>query len=114
MKMKKTKSINIGSRKYEIILADDELFFSFLSKKNQSDFEEAKSFVDYDDQVIFIRDALKSDFKRELLIHELMHACLEDSGIILQDEVCEAFIKAISPRLNGLLSNNLVNLLKDI
>lgn len=114
MKIKKTKSIKVGSRKYEIIFADDELFFSTLSKKNENDFDDAKSYIDYDDQVIFIRSCLKSDFKRELLIHELLHACIEDSGIATQDEICEMLIRILSPRLNQLLTENLATLLKDI
>ena len=98
--------ILIGNRQYSVSLLDDHDFVIYLQQCNCDidAINDVKSFIDYDDQVICVREKLKNDHRQELILHELLHACLEDSGII-QNDATESFIRALSPRLSSLLSN---------
>ncbi len=97
----KSSSIKIGNRTYSIASIDDESFDSLLLRKGISD-DEIKSFIDYDDQLILVREKLQKDHRQELILHEILHSCIEDSGIV-QDEFVENFIRILSPRLIGLI-----------
>jgi hypothetical protein len=97
----KSSAIKVGNRVYSIASVDDATFDLVLSQKGVQD-PEIKSFIDYDDQLILVRDRLQSDHKKELLLHELLHSCMEDSGMV-QDEFVENFIKVLSPRLIGIV-----------
>lgn len=101
------KQIKVGARQYEVFYFDNLEFNALLLKLGASEDEiiKARSFIDYDSQHIVIRNQLRDDHKKELLIHELLHACLEDAGVT-QDFEAEKFISAISPRLNQLLIDN--------
>jgi len=99
----KSSAIKIGNRVYSTASLDDDTFNLVLSQKGVID-SEIKSFIDYDDQVILIRDSLQEDHKKELLLHELIHACIEDSGAI-QDEIVEKFVRILSPRLIGIIKD---------
>lgn len=111
----KSNAIKVGSRTYTIVSTDDERFDVVLSKKySGDDFDDIKAFIDYDDQLILIREKLSPEHKRELAIHELLHACLEDVGIFQQDEISEKLISALAPRLNQLFSENLHVVLDEI
>lgn len=98
--MMHSSAIKIGSRTYSIASVDDSTFDAIINKHIAS-VDEAKSFVDYDDQIIIVRAKLCNDHKRELLLHEILHACIEDSGV--HDEAIERFISILSPRLVSLL-----------
>jgi len=107
----KSHDILVGSRTYTVVALGRECFFQTLSKLGVED-DSVKSFVDYDTQTIVLRGDLKSDHLRELVVHELLHACLEDAGFD-QDDVSEKLIRVLSPRLSCLLSNNVLNDLLD-
>lgn len=96
-------NIKIGNRTYSIISADDEYFDLHLLQKGVVD-DDIKSFIDYDDQTILVRKKLQKDHKRELILHEILHSCIEDSGTN-QDEIVEKFIRILSPRLIGLIED---------
>lgn len=104
--------IEIGCRKYFITFLNDEDFDLYLSQKNVYDVS-VKSFIDYDEQLIGVRDKLKNDHKQELIVHELLHACAEDAGMD-QDENFEKFVRSFSPRLTCLLKNGLNDILSYI
>jgi len=108
----KSTNILIGNRKYDILSLNDEDFDYILFKKDAYD-PQVKSFIDYDDQLICVRDRLKNDHKQELVLHELLHACAEDAGID-QDENFEKFVRSFSPRLSSLVSNDLKNVIKNL
>ena len=91
----------MGNRIYSIASVDDPTFDLVLSQKGVRD-PEIKSFIDYDDQIILVRDRLQDDHKKELILHEVLHSCLEDSGMV-QDEIVENFIRILSPRLTGII-----------
>lgn len=107
----KSHDILVGSRTYSIVALDRESFSQVLSKLDVED-DSVKSFVNYDTQTIVLRGDLKRDHLRELVVHELLHACLEDAGFD-QDDVSEKLIRVLSPRLSCLLSNNVLNDLLD-
>lgn len=106
----KIDSIKVGARKYDIALVEQDSFLHELSSRGVTN-DSVKSFIDYDDQLIVINDSLKEDHKRELLIHELLHACLEDTGSDIDPEIAEKLIACMSPRLNQLLDGQLIQIL---
>lgn len=91
-------NIKIGSRVYSIISVDDDSFETYLCKLDLVENKDIKSFIDYDEQLVLIRQRLKRDHKRELVLHEIIHACLEDSGASQMIDV-EHFVSILSPRL---------------
>ena len=97
-----SSAIKIGSRTFAIALLDDRTFDQILSRRTNEP-EPVKSFIDYDDQLICVREKLKYDHKRELILHEILHACLDDSGI--DDDDNERLISILAPRLIGLVDN---------
>jgi microcystin degradation protein MlrC len=107
-----SSAIRVGARLYSIVSLDDENFDILLSQKNVHD-SAIKSFVDYDEQLIVIRDRLSQEHKQELVLHELLHACAEDAGIS-QDQAFETFVGMFSPRLNDLVFNGLFSVLRDV
>lgn len=101
----------IGARAYDIAIVDDVDFFCELEKRGCND-TDVKSFIDYDDQLIFVRQSLKSDHVRELILHELLHACVEDSGVNAhENNAHEVFVSAVAPRLNHLLTKKFISVL---
>lgn len=100
--MQRSTSISVGARRYQIRLLPDAEFDELLASSGQPDVTGIKAFTCYDSQLIAIRDRMQPDHKRELLIHELVHAAIEDSGFV-QDERTEALVSAIAPRLSALL-----------
>lgn len=99
------RCIKVGNRQYQIVSLNEKEFNARLEalEVSLSDIRQAKSFIDYDEQVICVRKSLKADHKQELVLHELLHACLEDAGIE-QSDATEAFIRVLSPRLSSLMS----------
>lgn len=108
--IQKLKTIKVGSRTYVISLVDDNEFKSILGKQGIDDID-IKSFIDYDSQSIFVRNRLVNDHKRELILHELIHACIEDAGV--NDENIEKFVSILSPRLIQLV-DELPVILKEV
>lgn len=108
----KSSSILVGNRSYDVVSLNDEDFDQILFKKDAYD-PQVKSFIDYDDQLICVREKLKPDHKQELVLHELLHACADDAGID-QDEKFESFVRSFSPRLSSLLSCGLQNVISKI
>jgi len=92
-------------------LLDDAAFTFSLAKRGIND-REIKSFVDHDTQEIVIRRSLMKDHRCELLMHELMHACLEDSGNEFMH--AEEFIRVLAPRFAALFRANLAKLIFDL
>lgn len=98
----------VGAKDYSVLELEENDFIHYLSSCNISDDEisSVKSFIDYDYQKIIIRKNLPEQFKSELLIHELLHAFLDDSGISDQTETEEKLIKLLSPRINLFIKEN--------
>lgn len=107
--------ILVGNRVYNIDSVDDSRFDASLLARgvSQEDVPGVKSFIDYDNQVILVRSRLQRDHRRELVTHELLHACLEDSGAVQTDEH-EKFVRALAPRLHQLIDANLMQVLGSI
>lgn len=99
----KSSAIKIGNRTYSIASIDDESFDLFLAQRGVID-DQIKSLVDYDDQLILVREKLQKDHKKELILHEILHSCIEDAGV-QQDENIENFIRILSPRLVCLIDD---------
>lgn len=102
----------MGARTYAIAGLNDEEFDLLLAQKGVFD-DEVKSFIDYDEQLIVVRNRLSPDHRSELVIHELIHACIEDSGM-QQDERIEAFVTALSPRINSLFAEGLASVMREV
>ena len=72
---------------------------------------DVKGFIDYDEQLIAIRSRLKPDHQRELIVHEVLHACVEDSGTMIDRDLAESIVSLMAPRLSTLIED-LVTVLK--
>jgi hypothetical protein len=90
---------------------DDGDFDVVLAQRGVHD-ASVKSFIDYDEQLIGVRARLCSDHRRELIVHELVHAMVEDAGIV-QDDRVEQIVTAMAPRLNSLLDGGLLSVLRE-
>lgn len=108
----RSTAIKVGNRTYSIALLNDVEFDSALSCYGLCD-EDVKSFIDYDDQIIVVREKLREDHRQELVLHELIHACINDVGL-KQDEHVEQFVSVLAPRLSCLLSSNLSDVLLEL
>lgn len=106
-----SSAIKIGSRVWSIAILDLPAFQHLLGKKNIFD-DEIKSFADYDEQLIVVRADLEQNHCRELVLHELIHACLDDAGVQTGDY--EKFVSALAPRLNNLMDQNLFDVLVEL
>lgn len=109
--MMQSSAIKIGARTYAIACLSDDDFDQILALKGVYD-DDVKSFIDYDEQLIVVRERLQADHRRELITHELVHAALDDAGCP-QDERSEQIIAALSPRLNDMIMNGLIIVLKE-
>ena len=74
--------------------------------------ETADGYIDYTARKIVIRAGIDEELIKENIIHEILHALLDDSGIentiqLLNDEdKCEALISALSPRIYQFIKDN--------
>lgn len=91
-------SIRIGGREYKI---------SFETEKTDNIFAEnlnAYAYVSYTTSEIKIRKDISVDYKQENLLHELLHALLDNTG--LQEENLDNTINILVPRIHDLLIKN--------
>jgi hypothetical protein len=68
-------------------------------------------FIDHYEQEIYLRSDVNEQLQSETLIHELLHAVLEDSGITALngqklENIEEIVVSILSPRLSALLLDN--------
>jgi Zn-dependent peptidase ImmA (M78 family) len=94
-------------------MLDDELFNLLLAQKGVTEVDDIKSFTDYDEQLVAVRSRMRPDHRRELVMHELLHAALDDTGIE-QDERSEKLISVLAPRIVQLLDASLVDVLQEV
>lgn len=106
-----SSAIKMGARTYAVVCLSDDDFDTLLAQKRVYD-SEVKSFIDYDEQFVAVRQRLLPDHRRELVIHELIHAAAMDAGIV-QDDRSEEIIAALAPRLNGMLLSGLNAVLRE-
>lgn len=71
-------SIKVGGLTYQVIVTE---YF-----KDADDERNLWGLCDYEQQVIYIRQSLSEQKKRQVLIHELTHAILHGAGYKEQDE----------------------------
>jgi len=96
------KEVQIGAKHYSIVECDSDHFELLLEELGANN-HEARSFIAYDQQLIVVRSELHQDTKKEYIIHELLHAMLDDAGLSEDVEV-EHFVKALAPRLTIFLT----------
>ena len=97
--------LKIGSRTYSIIFSDDDEILN--SSENQNAF----GYTDYANSKIVIKNSISNDFKKENLIHEILHTLLDNSGIeiILENSnkiTTELIISVLAPRFHQFLKDN--------
>lgn len=109
--MTQSSAIKVGARMYAVACLDDDDFDVLLDQHGVID-DDVKSFIDYDEQLIAVRQRLQLDHRHELIIHELIHAAAADAGMS-QDDRSEAVIAALAPRLNAMLTG-LITVLRDV
>lgn len=107
-----SSAIRVGARTYAVASLSDDDFDVLLAQKGVHD-DDVKSFIDYDEQLVAVRERLRLDHRRELVVHELCHAAAADAGI-KQDERSEEIIAMLAPRLNSMLANGLAAVLREV
>lgn len=97
-------NINVGSKDYTVNFTQED--------KILSENETADGYINYTHREIVIRTGINEELIKENVIHEILHALLDDSGIentiqLLKDEdKCEALISALSPRIYQFIKDN--------
>jgi Zn-dependent peptidase ImmA (M78 family) len=97
-------NINVGSKDYTVNFTQED--------KILSENETADGYINYTHREIVIRTGIDKELIKENVIHEILHALLDDSGIentiqLLKDEdKCEALISALSPRIYQFIKDN--------
>lgn len=77
----------------------------WMSKRELKKYENASGFFFGDEARIGIKDSLDIDVEREVLMHEVLHACIEVSGLD-DEEAEERVIRALAPTLVDVLQRN--------
>lgn len=79
---------------------------------SQEEYETHQAYIDFEKSIVFIHPDLETNFLKTILLHEILHACFEFSGIH------ELLLS--SPKVSNLeeiiirsMSNNLIMILKD-
>jgi hypothetical protein len=105
--MKSMKQYRVGARVYVVQILDKNEFVKQLlqSGVNETDVHDVKSFINYDKSEICICDGFSDDHNEELVLHELLHALL-DNAQFKQSDVSEEIIKLLAPRLHQFLLDN--------
>lgn len=103
--------IKIGSRVYSVKVCESHGDFEhMLHERGENDVTSIKSFVSYDESLIVVRPGMSSDVQNERVVHELLHAAIENSGLLNVDEQSQPFIEkivsALTPRLMSLVKDN--------
>lgn len=62
--------------------------------------------IDYEAGTIDATTKRPPSARVELLMHEVVHGLLDDSGIVLADELDEQIVRAITPRLVAFMQDN--------
>jgi Zn-dependent peptidase ImmA (M78 family) len=88
--------IKIGAKNYIINSVETNEIFEINPKAN--------AYIDYENSSIFIKKA-SDDFMQENLLHEILHALFENTGIDEELDV-ERIIKILAPRLHALCKDN--------
>lgn len=92
------KLIKIGGKKYKLKLTNH---------KNDVIFNEntdANGYIKYDLSEINIRSTNSDDVIKQTIIHELLHALLDDTGV--DDINTEKLINLLTPRLHAFFEDN--------
>ena len=96
--------LNIGSKDYNIIFTKEDK----ILHENQT----VDGYINYPQRKIVIRTGIDRELIKENIIHEILHALLDDSGVentlvLLKDEdKIEALISALSPRIYQFVKDN--------
>jgi len=97
-------NINIGSKDYSVNFTKED--------KILSENETADGYINYTHREIVIRTGINKELIKQNVIHEILHALLDDSGIentiqLLNDEdKCESLITALTPRIYQFIKDN--------
>lgn len=103
--------LKIGSKKYSVRISFSHADFEReLAERGCDDVRTARSFVSYEESLIVVRPGMSHDVQRERIVHEAIHAAVEDSGLIEHDEEntrsIETVVSALAPRLVSLVIDN--------
>tara|TARA_Y100000034_G_C6518277_1_gene222952 strand:- start:67 stop:396 length:330 start_codon:yes stop_codon:yes gene_type:complete len=98
-------NLNIGSKNYSINFTQEDP----ILVENET----ADGYINYPHREIVIRTGINEELIKENVIHEILHALLDDAGIentlakLGDKDKCEALISALSPRIYQFIKDNL-------
>lgn len=112
-KMNKAYTLKIGAKSYQLNFIDSKKMDSLLESLgvNKELILNKVGVTDYYLQQIFIRSDVHPDLISECVLHELLHAMLDDAGInsipVIQGvDLSETVVTITSPRLLAALRDN--------
>ena len=91
--------IKIGGRIYTINLVDSVCDETFSTHDN------AYGYVDYINSKITIKNEVSKNYQQENIIHEILHALLDNAG--LPEENLDKTIQILTPRIHAFLIDNI-------
>ncbi|MDQ0221699.1 ImmA/IrrE family metallo-endopeptidase [Streptococcus moroccensis] len=89
------KTIKVCGLNYTVVIKEH--FKAYDDERN------LWGYCDYEQQIIYIRESLSEERKKQVLIHELTHAILQEAGYKEQDE---ELVTRFSIILHQVLSEN--------
>lgn len=96
------KSLKVGAKTYSIHV--DSTNKLFLEQK------EIHGYIDYTQRDIVVNGAVHATFIAENLVHEILHAIIDDAALqdvlIVDDEFMEKVVSALTPRVLQLFVDN--------
>ena len=97
-------NISVGSKAYTISFAKEDKIFL--------ENETVDGYINYPKREIVIRTGINEELIKENVIHEVLHALLDDAGVentlvkLNDEDKCEALISALSPRIYQFIKDN--------
>lgn len=90
--------LRIGARNFNVCLADEQENEIFSEEPT------ANGYIDYYKSDIFLKKQNSDDFIKETLIHEILHALLDNSGV--EELNLDKTINVLTPRIHSFLLDN--------
>jgi len=92
-------NIKIGGRVYSVIITNHN---NILNEN-----PDAQAYVNHQDREIVIRDVGNIEHKKEYMLHEILHALIDDTGVEFeQHKTIETIVSVLTPRLMALFKDN--------
>lgn len=105
--------LKIGSKVFTVTTFDSSDFEHKLLSicPSVENLDQRMGFIEYHRQEIYVRGDVHPDVTRECLMHEILHAILDDAGLAVLsgkdiDDLNEVIVSLVTPRFVAAMSDN--------